>query len=542
MLLGIDIGGTFTDAVLIDSEHIVATSKCRTTHDNIMQGLLSALDTVLEDVRAVDIDRITLSTTVITNTVIQKQEEPVDLYIIAGPGMNVSDVLPTKPIFVSGYTNHRGIVVEPHGLVFSAASHRVAAVSGKFSVRNPSEEKALASEMIHNYKYISEGSKLSGTLNFPRRTVSAYFNSAVYFTFKNFKETVIQALRKRGLFAPVYILKADGGSLPIDTMIERPVETVFTGPAASILGLMALDNMGTKMTVALDIGGTTTDISLWREGRPLMRKHGVTIREYPSAVRGFSVQSVGIGGESAVSIHDGKVRVGPLRQGPSVALGGTIPTLGDALIVLGKASYGDEKAARAAIEALGNQLGFDEQTMAEKIVTKAVTTIENAIHSVVEEENKRPIYVVSDIVNPDRFIPEQLTVVGGTAQSLGRFISESMQLPLHIPQSAAVANAVGAAVSRSFVELTVHLDTKKKTLVVPELGIIENNVTMNTDDEVIKRAFFYLQQEAERLQLDENSPGEIVSVEDFPIIDDWHSMNRLITVKVQLQSGVCMHV
>ena len=273
-----------------------------------------------------------------------------------------------------------------------------------------------------------------------------------------------------------------------------------------------------------------------------MRKHGVTIREYPSAVRGFSVQSVGIGGESAVSIHDGKVRVGPLRQGPSVALGGTIPTLGDALIVLGKASYGDEKAARAAIEALGNQLGFDEQTMAEKIVTKAVTTIENAIHSVVEEENKRPIYVVSDIVNPDRFIPEQLTVVGGTAQSLGRFISESMQLPLHIPQSAAVANAVGAAVSRSFVELTVHLDTKKKTLVVPELGIIENNVTMNTDDEVIKRAFFYLQQEAERLQLDENSPGEIVSVEDFPIIDDWHSMNRLITVKVQLQSGVCMHV
>ncbi|KGF47856.1 hydantoinase/oxoprolinase [Veillonella montpellierensis DNF00314] len=542
MLLGIDIGGTFTDAVLIDSGHIVATSKCRTTHDNIMQGLLSALDTVLKDIRAVDIDRITLSTTVITNTVIQKQEEPVDLYIIAGPGMNVSDTLPTKPILVSGYTNHRGIVVEPHGLVVSAASHRVAAVSGKFSVRNPSEEKALASEMMHNYKYISEGSKLSGTLNFPRRTVSAYFNSAVYVTFKNFKETVIQALRKRGLLAPVYILKADGGSLPIDTMIERPVETVFTGPAASILGLMALDNMGTKMTVALDIGGTTTDISLWREGRPLMRKHGVTIREYPSAVRGFSVQSVGIGGESAVSIHDGKVRVGPFRQGPSVALGGTIPTLGDALIVLGKANYGDEKAARAAIETLGHQLGFDEQTMAEKIVTKAVTVIENAIHSVVEEENKRPIYVVSDIVNPDRFIPEQLTVVGGTAQSLGRFISESMKLPLHIPPSAAVANAVGAAVSRSFVELTVHLDTKKKTLVVPELGIVENNVTMNTNDEVIKRAFFYLQQEAERLQLDENSPGEIVSVEDFPIIDDWHSMNRLITVKVQLQSGVCMHV
>ena len=113
-------------------------------------------------------------------------------------------------------------------------------------------------------------------------------------------------------------------------MESIPAETVFTGPAATVLGLEALRSTKDAHTVALDIGGTTTDISLWKQGKPLMTKEGVSIREYPSAVRSFAVTSVGIGGECGVRYEDGKLMVGPERIGPSVALGGTIPTLGDA--------------------------------------------------------------------------------------------------------------------------------------------------------------------------------------------------------------------
>ena len=91
---------------------------------------------------------------------------------------------------------------------------------------------------------------LSGNLNFPRRTISAYFNSAVASVFKEFKNAVYHALDTFHITAPVYILKADGGSLPIDTVESIPVETVFTGPAATVLGLEALRSTKEAHTVA----------------------------------------------------------------------------------------------------------------------------------------------------------------------------------------------------------------------------------------------------------------------------------------------------
>ena len=154
-----------------------------------------------------------------------------------------------------------------------------------FGVRNPKEEIDVAQALADTYHTISTGSALSGNLNFPRRTISAYFNSAVASVFKEFKNAVYHALDTFHITAPVYILKADGGSLPIETVESIPVETVFTGPAATVLGLEALRSTKDAHTVALDIGGTTTDISLWKQGKPLMTKEGVSIREYPSAVR-----------------------------------------------------------------------------------------------------------------------------------------------------------------------------------------------------------------------------------------------------------------
>ena len=569
MLLGLDVGGTFTDAVIVDGHRVVATAKRRTTKDNLMNGIGEALDAVLEGYDASNIEQVTLSTTVVTNTIVEGKEKPVDLYVVTGPGRNVDDIFPVSPIYLQGYTDHRGIVVERTptdavrgiaNMVQTRSGTDLAAVSAKFGVRNPQEELSITEELKNTYHTISNGSLLSGSLNFPRRTISAYFNSAVTLVFTVFKENVEDALRARNIVAPLHILKADGGSLPIEHMVSRPVETAFTGPAATVLGLSALGVIGNQHTVALDIGGTTTDISLWKHGRPLMTKNGVSIREYPSAVRSFAVTSVGIGGESVVRLKNGNLTVGPERVGPSVALGGIEPTLGDALIVLGHANYGDFNLASRALQDLAdaiqatlqsnnintsnNQLTLIKTSsdVARLILQKALETIQRGVDEVITVENKRPIYVVADIVNPDIFVPEHIVVVGGTAPSLGASIGEYMDLPITIPENAAVANAIGAALALSTIELTVHVDTKRRLLVIPELGIKQQNCTLKRAEQVVERTKEALSEEALRLGLDTAQEIEVISIEDFPVVEGWQSMERLITVKVQLEAGVKHYV
>ena len=569
MLLGLDVGGTFTDAVIIDGHRVVATAKRRTTKDNLMNGIGEALDAVLEGYDTSNIEQVTLSTTVVTNTIVEAKEQVVDLYVITGPGRNVDDIFPVEPIYLQGYTDHRGIVVERTpadavrgiaNMVQTRSGTDLAAVSAKFGVRNPQEELSITEELKNTYHAISNGSSLSGSLNFSRRTISAYFNSAVTLVFTVFKENVEDALRARNIVAPLHILKADGGSLPIEHMVSRPVETAFTGPAATVLGLSALGVIGNQHTVALDIGGTTTDISLWKHGRPLMTKNGVSIREYPSAVRSFAVTSVGIGGESVVRFKNGNLTVGPERVGPSVALGGIEPTLGDALIVLGHANYGDFNLATRALQDLADAIQATFQSnnvnisnnqltliktasdVARLILQNALETIQRGVDEVITVENKRPIYVVADIVNPDIFVPEHIVVVGGTAPSLGASIGEYMDLPITIPENAAVANAIGAALALSTIELTVHVDTKRRLLVIPELGIKQQNCTLKRAEQVVERAKEVLSEEALRLGLDTAQEIEVINTEDFPVVEGWQSMERLITVKVQLAAGVKHYV
>ena len=569
MLLGLDVGGTFTDAVIIDGHRVVATAKRRTTKDNLMNGIGEALDAVLEGYDTSNIEQVTLSTTVVTNTIVEEKEQVVDLYVVTGPGRNVDDIFPVKPIYLQGYTDHRGIVVEHTpadavrgiaNMVQARSGTDLAAVSAKFGVRNPQEELSITEELKNTYHVISNGSLLSGSLNFPRRTISAYFNSAVTPVFTVFKKNVEDALSARNIVAPLHILKADGGSLPIEHMVSRPVETAFTGPAATVLGLSALGVIGNQHTVALDIGGTTTDISLWKHGRPLMTKNGVSIREYPSAVRSFAVTSVGIGGESVVRLKNGNLTVGPERVGPSVALGGVEPTLGDALIVLGHANYGDFNLASRALQDLADAIQATVQSnnvnisnnqltliktasdVARLILQNALETIQRGVDEVITAENKRPIYVVADIVNPDVFVPEHIVVVGGTAPSLGPSIGEYLELPVTIPENAAVANAIGAALALSTIELTVHVDTKRRLLVIPELGVKQRNCTLKRAEQVVERAKETLSEEAIRLGLDTAQEIEVISIEDFPVVEGWQSMERLITVKVQLAAGVKHYV
>lgn len=540
MLLGIDVGGTFTDAVLIKDASVLAWAKSRTSHGHLMDGILASLDQVLRDAKVSGeaIEQVTLSTTVVTNAIVSHQIDEVDLYIVPGPGRNVLGAFPVKPHIVSGYTDHRGQVLarlssqDFMAYVDDHQNHSKAAISAKFAVRNPQEEGRLANLLHNTYSFVTEGAKLSGALNFPRRTVSAYYNSAVASIYQNFMDQVKEALEARGIVAPVYILKADGGSLPVAQLEDKAVETAFTGPAASILGLMALDSVpSSHKAIALDIGGTTTDISLWNEGRPLMTKEGVSIDGYPSSIQSFLVRSIGVAGETAVRQQDGQVQIGPDRVGPSVALGGSQPTLGDALIALGLAEFGDKVKAQAAMAS------FDPEMLGKM----AVDRILEAIHDMVEEANHQPIYVIEDLVNPPIFEPDTLILIGGSAKAFKPLLERYTDYAVILPKEGAVANAIGAAMARHTLSLTVHVDSKTGRLTVPELGLQEENHSIIRGQEAVDYGCKLLAEEASRLGL---AATDMVcqNLEEFSSIEGWGKSYKRITAQVAMQAGVIDHV
>ena len=243
MLLGVDVGGTFTDAVLVNNGIIIKQAKVKTTQEEVLQGILQALDIVLSGNELDAISRVVVSSTIVTNALTEGKTEPVFLAVMAGPGMSTKGRFPTEPYLAEGYVDHRGQIIKKASVnekivEAMAAGKAVAAVSGKFAVRNQKNEQDLRVKLKETgFKKIFMGSEISGELNFVRRTNSAYFSAAVYNKFKEFIGQVEDSVRSRGITAQVQILKADGGTIPLAAALEQPVEAVFTGPAASVVHL-----------------------------------------------------------------------------------------------------------------------------------------------------------------------------------------------------------------------------------------------------------------------------------------------------------------
>ena len=152
----------------------------------------------------------------------------------------------------------------------------------KFGQRNPSHElrvEEILREMYPGCK-VELGHKVSGKLNFPRRVATSMLASATGERYQGFVAEIKKALEERKIRAPVYILKADGGTLPIEKSVEFPVETIFSGPAASTIGALALTPEG-QTSVVVDIGGTTTDLALILSGKPLIASKGARLGNFP---------------------------------------------------------------------------------------------------------------------------------------------------------------------------------------------------------------------------------------------------------------------
>ena len=539
MLLGIDVGGTFTDAVILEQGEIAAQAKRATTHDDVLRCVLAALDAVLKPELAAKLERVVISSTIVTNALTEGRLDEVFLAVIAGPGMNIAGHLPVTPCYLQGYVDHRGKITAQLDLLklLQQRGKGVAAVSGKFSVRNPQLEYQAEHELKKcGYKKIFLGSGLSGELNFVRRTNSAYFAAQVYELFAHFCERIREALAERGVDAPVHILKADGGTLPLAVALEQPVEAVFTGPAASVLGIEALAAPAVN-SISLDVGGTTTDIAFWENGLPLMAKRGAVINGFPTAVRAFHMRSVGIGGDSRIHKAAEGYTVGPEREGPAAAVGGETATLSDALIVAGYVSFGDTARSLVALEKFGGEPRLEAQ----KIIASAVGIIRETIEEMLDEWAKQPVYTVDDVIRGTEFVPAQLIGVGGGAPGLIKALGEAMELPVEIPAGAMVANAIGAAVARPTLSAGLRADTTEGFYIIPESGRRERlpkRFTQKVAEELLSS---WLREQTADWQLPD-AETELVSCEHFRTVHGYYDTGDIYNLRMQLRPGILYKV
>lgn len=548
MILGIDVGGTHTDAVLIESNRIKKTAKVITRPERVVDSLSEIAADLLKGETLDKLQRIVLSTTLSTNAIVQNKVTPVGLMVISGPGLPASYIeLGENTNFLSGYVNHRGIETAPIDLAevsrvgddFKQKGLKHVGIIGKFSTRNPNQELQIEKFIRNDLKHVSLGHRMSGHLNFPRRVATTYLNEAIWDLYSSFAQQVIAFFQSVGLSVPVYILKADGGTFDIDQSVEFPVHTILSGPAASIMGILSMTPNNKDDAIALDIGGTTTDIAVFAEGVPLLEAFGVTMEGHKTLIRGLRSKPVGIGGDSRVRFENGQLTIGPEREGPAAAFDGPFPTPTDAMIVLGLTDIGNRLKAETSIQCIAQVMGCTVNEAAEKIFEEACQIIARNVRSVIEEINNKPVYTIHEILEGKKLSPKILYIIGGPAKPMSTRLSQLLECPVFIPPHFEVANAIGAALARTTAELTILADTERGTMTVGEEGIQEKLPTRFTKNDAIEAGRKLLRERAVRLGArEEDLEIEVIEDQEFNMVRDFYNTGKNIRVKLQVKPGL----
>lgn len=520
-----------------------------TTPHDLAGSVLAALDRVLESVHPAQVQRIVLSTTVITNLLAENKAEPVGLILLPGPGTNPSDYELPPAYVVQGAIDYRGREIAPldeEGVRAAGAALRAGglsrvAVVGKFCQRNPLHERSARALLLEQYPGLAVvcGHMVSARLNFPRRVATTLLTLATRDHYETYANEMRRALQERGLHAPIFVLKADGGTLPLDYSLRTPVETIFSGPAASTMGAVALAPAGESF-VMLDVGGTTTDLALVLDGQPLLSSKGARVRQLLTHVRSFAVKSVAVGGDSAVRARNALLTVGPDRMGPPACLGGPAPTPSDALRVLGAIDLGNEEAARHALEGLAAALGTGAEEAAHRVVDSVAATIAGEVEAMFAHWRDEPVYRIWEVLREEHAQPSLLVGVGGGAPSLAPAVASLLGMTCLIPEHAAVANALGAALSRPTMTLTLSMDTSQGTWVAEEDGRAGRLEDLKLSLPGAERmALDLLAARAEEAGIGSYAGEALIThSEVFNMVRGYSTVGRLLDVTVEIPAGI----
>src|ERR1700728_1809226 len=344
--LGLDTGGTFTDAVLLaGGQRVVASAKSLTTPWDLAIGIGHAMRAVLGRLPAAahrsNVSLVSVSTTLATNAVVENRFSPGCTLLIG-----FDDAMVER----SGIGRHGGPLVRVAGghgatgeewapldenAVKAAVDEFDArveayAIAASFSVRNPAHY-SRARQLIRgrSHRPVTCAHELSSKLDAPRRALTAVLNARLTPQIRHLIEALSRVLVEESIDAPLMIVKGDGSLMRAEVALEYPVETILSGPAASVVGAGFLTGIGDF--VVSDMGGTTTDIAVVSNGRPAIRAEGALVGGWRTMVEAVDVRTCGLGGDSEVCFdRQIRLRVGPRKAMPLCLLAQRFPgVLGD---------------------------------------------------------------------------------------------------------------------------------------------------------------------------------------------------------------------
>ena len=322
-ILGIDTGGTYTDAVMINhqTKEVRCKAKAFTTKADLSRGIDCCLKNLGNDVDFSDIDFVALSTTLATNALVEGKGCKVGL-IVSGEDP-AECVVADEIIRVGGKMNIIGREIEPIcGDEISEALDCMEedvcgiAISGYASVRNPKHENRIA-EIVRSRTDLPIvcAHHLTSVLGFNERTVTAVLNARLIPIIEEFINSVHDVLDRRNINAPVMVVKGDGSLMQEEMACKRPIETILSGPAASVMGAAFLSDTDTGLVA--DMGGTTLDLAYMDKGQVKIDNRGACVGGWNTSVKAAKISTYGIGGDSYIYLDArNEVHVGPEKVKP----------------------------------------------------------------------------------------------------------------------------------------------------------------------------------------------------------------------------------
>ncbi len=327
--LGIDAGGTYTDAVLFDFQNrkVLARAKSPTTKWKYSEGIMAAVEQLPEEGLG-RVDLVSLSTTLVTNAIVESNLHPVGLLLMPLGREGTEAMSHTPTAVVRGRMNIEGNITEdidPEEIAETArmmvSRHNVGAfaVSGYGASVNPELELRIKKIIRETTgRDVCCGHELSGTLNFYVRAHTAVLNAGVIPIMEEFLDEMTSALRDLSINAPQLVVKGDGSVMTGAYASEFPVQTALCGPAASMAGARYLT--GLEDALVIDVGGTTSDIGFLENGLVSVCDEGASIGSWRTHVKAVDMQTSGLGGDSAIVFDRQLWHIGPERITPFCAL------------------------------------------------------------------------------------------------------------------------------------------------------------------------------------------------------------------------------
>jgi N-methylhydantoinase A/oxoprolinase/acetone carboxylase beta subunit len=331
LLLGIDTGGTYTDAVLFsEATGVVAKAKALTTRHDLAEGVSGAVEAVLAKARVPvsAISLVSLSTTLATNALVEGQGGRAGLIMIGFAPEDLKrdglqEALGSDPVLFlpGGHNVHGGetpLDMSALDEALPALGSQVSsfAVAGYFAVRNPDHEKRVRDRIREvSHLPVTCSHELSSKLGGPRRALTTLLNARLVSMIDRLIGSCEDFLKARGIDVPMMVVRGDGALISAAEARLRPIETILSGPAASLVGaryLTGLDN-----AIVSDIGGTTTDVAVLEKGRPRLDAEGAVVGGFRTMVEAVAMRTYGLGGDSEVKINDrglkARLDLGPRR-------------------------------------------------------------------------------------------------------------------------------------------------------------------------------------------------------------------------------------